>query len=89
LQEIKQGYLAAQHAAVIIQNIKKLVKNPSDENLAVYKVSASAIGIVSLGRVNGVAQMPFGTIIGRMAGMLKSKDLFISKSRTDLGLKAK
>jgi hypothetical protein len=55
----------------------------------VYKVSSSPIGIVSLGRVNGVAQLPFGTIIGRMAGMLKSKDLFISKSRTDLGLKAK
>src|SRR5450759_867357 len=41
VQEIKQGYLAAQHAAVILQNIKKLMKNPNDEKLAVYKVSGS------------------------------------------------
>ncbi|CAM6089633.1 unnamed protein product [Calypogeia fissa] len=88
-KEMKQGYLANQHAAVVIQNIQKLMKNPDDEKLAVYKVSGSPIGIVSLGRVIAVAQLPFGTILGRMAGMLKSKDLFVGKSREQLGLKAK
>ncbi|KAG6556313.1 hypothetical protein Mapa_002255 [Marchantia paleacea] len=87
-KEIKQGFLAGKHAAVVVENIKKLSASP-DAKLATYKPLATPMGIVSLGRVLAVAQMPFGTILGRLAGLLKSKDLFVGKTRESLGLKAK
>ncbi|BBN06829.1 apoptosis-inducing factor 2 [Marchantia polymorpha subsp. ruderalis] len=88
-KEIKQGFTAANHVATIISNIKKLTKNPADKKLVVYKALEKPFGIVSLGRVDAVAQLPFATIIGWVPGKLKSKDLFVGKARGDLGIKAK
>ncbi|KAJ7561187.1 hypothetical protein O6H91_03G017500 [Diphasiastrum complanatum] len=85
-EEIKQGYLALKHAQLTAENIKKLIKNP-DSKLSTYKPLATPMGAVSLGRTLGVAQLPFGTTIGRLAGMIKSKDLGVGKTRQGLGMK--
>lgn len=88
LQEIKQGFLANKQAGVVVENIKKLSKPATSKasKLAVYKPLASPFGIVSLGRYEGVAQLPVVTILGRVPGMLKSKDLFVGKTRSQFGL---
>lgn len=84
VKEIKQGFLAQKHAAVVAGNIKKLMMN-SKHKLTTYK-AASTMGIVSLGRHVAVAQLPFGTTIGCIPGKIKSKDLFVGKTRKGLGL---
>jgi hypothetical protein len=71
---------------VVVENIKKLCKDPASPKLSVYTPLAAPFGIVSLGRVQAVAQLPFATILGRLPGMLKSKDLFVGKTRKELGL---
>lgn len=86
IKEIKQGFLAQKQALVLAENIKQLSRVP-DGKLTVYKPLAAPMGIVSLGRHAGVAQLPFGTILGWLPGMLKSKDLFVGKTRKGLGLK--
>jgi len=89
LQEIKQGFLANKQAAVVVKNIKKLSKTTGTvkaSELAVYKPLTSPFGIVSLGRYEGVAQLPIMTIVGRLPGKLKSKDLFVNKARTAFGV---
>jgi len=88
-KEIKQGYLASMQATVVVENIKKLIKGGSKASkLAEYKPTKSPLGVVSLGRYEGVAQFPIVTLIGRLPGMLKSGDLFVGKVRSDLGLKS-
>eukprot|EP00249_Psilotum_nudum_P008689 c21449_g1_i1 orf=369-1445(+) len=87
IKEIKQGFLAGKHAKVIADNIKRLSNN-SCGKLATYKPLDSPMGMVSLGRNIAVAQLPFGTVIGRLPGMMKSKDLFVGKTRKGLGLQA-
>ncbi|KAL3683029.1 hypothetical protein R1sor_001051 [Riccia sorocarpa] len=86
-KEIKQGFTATNQAKIVIQNIRKLIKNPEETKLSVYKPLEKPMGIVTLGRVDAVAQLPFLTIIGWVPGLLKSKDLFVGKVRQDLGLK--
>ncbi|KAI5070074.1 hypothetical protein GOP47_0014417 [Adiantum capillus-veneris] len=85
IKEIKQGFLAGKHAEVVADNVKRLSQDP-DSKLNVYKPLATPMGIVSLGRRIAVAQLPFGTILGWIPGMLKSKDLFVGKTRKTLGL---
>ena len=46
----------------------------------------SAITIVSLGRKDVVAQLPFVTISGRIPRFIKSRDLFVGKTRKQMGL---
>lgn len=87
IKEIKQGFLAQKQAQVLADNIKRLITDP-DCKLNIYKPLATPMGIVSLGRHVAVAQFPFGTILGWLPGMLKSKDLFVGKTRKSLGLKA-
>lgn len=87
MQEIKQGFLTNKQAAVVVENIKKLSKaDTATPKLAVYKPLESPFGIVSLGRYEAVAQLPIVTIVGRLPGMIKSKDLFVGKTRSELGL---
>lgn len=78
--------MAGKHAGVVAQNIKKMIKDPHASRLSEYKALTSPFGIVSLGRTLAVAQLPFGTVLGRLPGMLKSKDLFVGKNRKELGL---
>ncbi|KAG0577160.1 hypothetical protein KC19_5G135500 [Ceratodon purpureus] len=86
-KEIKQGYLAGKQADVVVDNIKRLIKNSKAPKLAEYKPLTSPLGLVSLGRYEGVAQFPIVTLIGRLPGMLKSGDLFVGKARGSLGVK--
>ncbi|KAG6430297.1 hypothetical protein SASPL_108361 [Salvia splendens] len=85
--ELKQGYLAQGHAAVVAKNVKLLMKGQSESKLATYK-PASAFALVSLGKKEGVAQMMCLTLSGRIPGMIKSGDLFVGASRKNLGLKS-
>eukprot|EP01018_Ginkgo_biloba_P037512 Gb_24737 [translate_table: standard] len=89
VKEIKQGFLAKKHADVVAANIMMLLKGPnSKKKVSTYKAS-SAMGIVSLGRVDAVAQFPFNiTMVGWIPGKLKSKHLFIEKTRQGLGVKS-
>lgn len=84
VKEIKQGFLAERHATVVAGNIKKLMLN-SKQKLTTYK-AASPMAMVSLGRNVAVAQLPFGTTIGCIPGRIKSRGLFVGKTRKGLGL---
>ncbi|XP_027346968.1 apoptosis-inducing factor homolog B-like [Abrus precatorius] len=86
VQEIKQGVYAQGHAQLVAKNLKLLIEGGGKERkLGTYKAQPP-ISIVSLGRKHGVAQFPFMTIIGRFPGMIKSGDLFVGKTRKELGL---
>ncbi|GMH11139.1 hypothetical protein Nepgr_012980 [Nepenthes gracilis] len=87
IQEIKQGFLAQQHASKAAKNLQILLAGGNESKMVTYKPFGSAVAIVSLGRKEGVAQFPFSiTMIGRVPGMIKSKDLFVGKTRKQLGL---
>lgn len=83
----KLGYLAVQQAICIAGNIKAVIeaeaKGKPVKALKKYPTPPNMC-MVSLGRKNGVAQLPFGTFTGFLPTTLKSKDLFISKIRKDL-----
>ncbi|WJX49995.1 hypothetical protein P8452_36362 [Trifolium repens] len=86
IQEIKQGVYAQGHAKLVAKNLKLLIEGGEKERkLGTYKAQAP-ISIVSLGRKHGVAQFPFMTVIGRFPGIIKSGDLFVGKTRKELGL---
>lgn len=87
IPELKQGYLAQRHALVVAKNLK-LLSNGGDESTLVKYTPASPMAIVSLGRREALLQVWCVTLIGRIPGMLKSKDLFVGKTRKQLGLKA-
>ncbi|KAK6135940.1 hypothetical protein DH2020_030323 [Rehmannia glutinosa] len=85
IPEIKQGYLAQAHALVAAKNLKLLIKGENDCKLSTYR-PASPMALVSLGRREGVAQVMCLTMGGRVPGMIKSGDLFVGKTRKQLGL---
>ncbi|KAJ7981227.1 putative Apoptosis-inducing factor [Quillaja saponaria] len=85
IPELKQGYLAKEQAQVAAKNLKLLMGGGKESKMATYKPH-SAMAIVSLGRKDAVAQFPFMTISGRVPGLLKSGDLFVGKTRKDMGL---
>ncbi|KAF5751691.1 FAD/NAD(P)-binding oxidoreductase family protein [Tripterygium wilfordii] len=88
IHEIKQGYLAQEHASVAAKNIKLSMAGGKESKMATYKASSSGLAIVSLGRKEAVAQFPFTTMIGCIPGMIKSRDLFVGKTRKKMGLEA-
>lgn len=89
MQEMKQGYLANKHALVVAKNIKMLINGGNENKLSTYEPSSrTGIAIVSLGRKDAVAQFPFATLLGRIPGLIKSKDLFVGKTRKELGLQS-
>uniref|UniRef100_A0A1D1Z243 Apoptosis-inducing factor B n=2 Tax=Anthurium amnicola TaxID=1678845 RepID=A0A1D1Z243_9ARAE len=85
VNEIKQGFLAQRHALVVAKNLKLLMRGTSDARLHKYK-PGSVMAIVSLGRKEAVAHFPILTTIGCIPGMIKSKDLFVGKTRKQLGV---
>ncbi|KAA8549945.1 hypothetical protein F0562_001647 [Nyssa sinensis] len=85
VQEIKQGYLAQKHALVAAKNLKLLITGGIESKMETY-VPKSIKAFVSLGRQDAVAQFPFTTVIGIIPGLFKSKDLFVGKTRKQLGL---
>ncbi|XP_024542924.1 apoptosis-inducing factor 2-like [Selaginella moellendorffii] len=88
LKEIKQGFLAEKHAKVVAANIRKLTNDADCGDLRCYCPLERAMGLVSLGRHAGVAQLPFGTFVGWIPGLVKSRDLFVGKTRKGLGLRS-
>ncbi|CAJ1979102.1 unnamed protein product [Sphenostylis stenocarpa] len=86
IREIKQGFLAQQQAEVVVNNLKVIIQGAGECRMETYRAH-SAIAIVSLGRKDAVAQFPFLTIIGRIPGFIKSGDLFVGKTRKQMGLK--
>lgn len=86
IQELKQGYLASEHALVAAKNLRLLTRGGNEKKLAKYKAASAVIALVSLGRREGVAQIACITIGGRLPGMLKSGDLFVGRTRKALGL---
>ncbi|XAR60182.1 NADH:ubiquinone reductase (non-electrogenic) [Bertholletia excelsa] len=85
VKEIKQGYLAEKQALVAAKNLQLLMAGGSESKLATY-ASQPAQAIVSLGRKEALAQLTFATIIGRIPGLIKSKDLFVGKTRKQRGI---
>lgn len=86
LKEMKQGYLAQKHSAVVAKNIKILMSGENEDKLSTYEPTSKAIAIVTLGRCNAVAEFPFLTLSGFIPGLIKSKDLFVGKTRKLMGL---
>ncbi|XP_071711558.1 uncharacterized protein [Rutidosis leptorrhynchoides] len=87
VKELKQGYLAQRHALVVADNLKVLTNGENERKMAKY-TPASPLAVVSLGRREALAQIWCVTNIGRIPGLLKSKDLFVGRTRKQLGLKA-
>ncbi|XP_042476785.1 apoptosis-inducing factor homolog A-like [Macadamia integrifolia] len=87
IQEIKQGYIAHKHALVTARNLKLLMNGENERKLEKYK-TGSPLALVSLGRKEGVAQLPFVTISGCVPGYIKSRDLFVGKTRKEMGLES-
>ncbi|KAL2328413.1 hypothetical protein Fmac_021840 [Flemingia macrophylla] len=85
IPEIKQGFLAQQQADVVAKNLKVMIEGGRECRMDTYKPH-STVAIVSLGRKEAVAQFPFLTIIGRIPGFIKSGDLFVGKTRKQMGL---
>lgn len=63
------------------------MKGPPASKLATYS-TGYPLALVSLGRNEGLAQLPFVTLTGCIPGMIKSRDLFVSKTRKQMGLNA-
>ncbi|WMV31574.1 hypothetical protein MTR67_024959 [Solanum verrucosum] len=83
--ELKLGYLAQRHAGIAAKNIRLLMKNANDNNLNVYK-PALPLSLIALGKKEAVAQFYCLSCIGRLPGMIKSGDLFVGRTRKQLGL---
>lgn len=71
---------------VAAKNIKLLMDGGKESKMSTYD-SRSVKLIVSLGRREAVAQFSYTTMIGLIPGMIKSKDLFVGKTRKLMGLK--
>ncbi|KAF4401219.1 hypothetical protein G4B88_014060 [Cannabis sativa] len=84
VKERKHRYIAQKHAQVAVKNLKVLLVGGKESKMAKYKNFLEAT-LVSLGRKEGVAQFPFVTISGCIPGKIKSEDLFVSKTRKQLG----
>ncbi|KAL3530325.1 hypothetical protein ACH5RR_009647 [Cinchona calisaya] len=85
IKGVKQGYFAQKHALIAAKNIKIMMDGEKETKMAIYKPHSIKV-IVSLGRQDAVAQFPFTTLIGLVPGMIKSKDLFVGKTRKKMGL---
>ncbi|CAN6872057.1 unnamed protein product, partial [Brassica oleracea] len=83
----EEGYIAEDHVNVAV-NIKVMISGGKRKKLSTYK-PGSEIAIVSLGRKDSVAQFPFVTVVGCLPGLIKSKDLFVGKTRKARGLSPK
>ncbi|KAJ4978842.1 hypothetical protein NE237_009622 [Protea cynaroides] len=86
VQEIKQGYIAHKHASVTARNLKLLITGGKSK-LEKYKGGPS-LALVSLGRKEGLLELPFATIIGCVPGYIKSGDMFVGKTRKEMGLES-
>ncbi|GMG99497.1 hypothetical protein Nepgr_001337 [Nepenthes gracilis] len=85
IPEIKQGFLAIRHAEVAARNLKLLLKGRNETKLVSYK-PGRPMAFVSLGRREAVAQVCCLTVSGWLPGMIKSRDIYVGKTRKIYGL---
>lgn len=85
IPEVKQGYNAHKHALLVAKNLKLLIKGLPNSKLATYS-TGYPLALVSLGRKEGLLQLPLLTLSGCLPGKIKSGDLFIGKTRKQMGL---
>ena len=71
---------------MVSSNLKLLIDGGDEGKMVKYN-PASPMAIVSLGRRDALLHVRCVTIIGRVPGLLKSKDLFVGKTRKQLGLR--
>ncbi|KAK1568476.1 hypothetical protein Q3G72_025000 [Acer saccharum] len=86
INELKVGYLVQKHAIMTAKNLKMLMMGRNESKMATYK-PGFPFAVVSLGRKEALAHLPLFTLIGCIPGMIKSRDLFVGKTRKQLGLK--
>ena len=70
---------------IVSKNIKLLMHGARDTKLLKYKPS-STTPMVSLGNTDAVVQLSFAMVVGHLPAMWKSRDLFVNRTRTLLGL---
>ena len=81
---MKHGYLAKKQASIVMKNVGWLLCGCKESELvSTYKLSA-AKGTVTLGSHSVVAQSTLTTMMGRIPGLITSKDLFVGKMRNEL-----
>ncbi|XP_066327639.1 uncharacterized protein [Miscanthus floridulus] len=85
IPEIKQAYIAHKHALLVGKNLKLLIKGLPNSKLATYS-PGYPLALVSLGRKEGLLQLPLLTLCGCLPGKIKSGDVFVGKTRKNLGL---
>jgi len=71
-----------------VKNLKVMIdggRECSQCRMESYKPQI-AMAIVSLGRKEAVAQLPLLTVIGKVPGYIKSGDLFVGRTRRQMGL---
>jgi apoptosis-inducing factor 2 len=87
-QPDKGAMWARYHAEVAIKNLKRLIASPATPILAQYKrPMPRTTMLVTLGRNNGVVDLPFGTFrAGWLARMLKGEHMLVPRFRKGIGL---
>nr|VDD45094.1 unnamed protein product [Brassica oleracea] len=76
-------------AAEISVQLQTETKHTGLQEERLYTQLGSEMAIVSLGRKDSLAQFPFATGVGCLPGLIKSKDLFVGKTRNTRGLNPK
>ena len=70
---------------MVANNLKILMRGTKSSKLTKHK-PAKAMTMVTLGKHNAVAELPFLTVMGAIPGKIKSKDLFVGRTRKLMGL---
>ncbi len=88
LPEPKLGIWAGKHAAVVIRNLRCLLRGKGRP--AIYRpATGNRMMLVTLGRNHGTGHLPFGDFSNAwLARTLKSRDMFIGRYRKGVGLTA-
>lgn len=90
LPEPKMGIWAGKHAAVVIENLRRLLRAPlgGDVPLRSYQPATNnQTMLVTLGRRHGTGHLPFGDFTNSwFARKVKSQDVFITRYRKGIGL---
>ena len=90
LPEPKMGIWAGKHAAVVIENLRRLLRAApgSAVSLKSYRpATGSQTMLVTLGRRHGTGHLPFGDFTNSwFARQVKSRDMFIGRYREGVGL---
>ncbi|KAJ3212498.1 hypothetical protein HDU82_000919 [Entophlyctis luteolus] len=88
MDNLKLAYVTGSQSAIVASNIAALITNPSSSLKTYTKQQPGAFAVLSIGRNGGVMQTPMGVLGAWTAKTIKSGNLFLPKSWTDLNLKS-